>query len=89
MGAGVIPVDKRFKWTVGGSDAGISKLGRHVYLHLPMMKSGNAKIRVAGREDAVLSEGDGVFVSSVNSSDVLSVESIGEAEAEVVVLDSA
>jgi len=87
MAAGIIGVDKRFKWTVGG-DAVKKTSGRNVYIHLPMTKNGNAKIRLDGRENAVLSEGDGAFVSGVNAGDVLSVESIGEAEAEVVVLDS-
>ena len=53
-------------------------------------KGGKSKIRLAGRTDssAVLEEGDAAFVSSVNAGDVLTVESIGEAEAEVIVLDS-
>jgi hypothetical protein len=89
MGAGIIGVDKRFKWTVGGGEDVVrNKQDRKVYVHLPMTKNGNAKIRLAGREDAVLAEGDGAFISGVNVGDVLSVESIGEAEAEVVVLDS-
>jgi len=87
MAAGIIGVDKRFKWTVGG-DAVTKTNGRNVYIHVPMTKNGNAKVRLDGREDAVLGEGDGAFVSNVNAGDVLSVESIGEAEAEVVVLDS-
>lgn len=91
MSAGIIGVDKRFKYTVGASDHGEvvrNKSNRNVYIHLPMTKKGAAKIRLDGRESAVLSEGDGAFVSSVNEGDVLSIESIGEAEAEVVVLDS-
>ncbi|TVY92636.1 putative quercetin 2,3-dioxygenase [Lachnellula willkommii] len=87
MAAGIIGVDKRFKWTVG-ADAVKKTQGRNVYIHLPMTKNGSSKIRLDGREGAVLSEGDGAFVSGVNAGDVLSVESIGEAEAEVVVLDS-
>lgn len=92
MAAGLIGVDKRFKWSVGGEqdgkDAVKSKLNRRVYVHLPMTKNGSMKIRLDGREDAVLNEGDGAFVTGVNAGDVLSVESIGEAEAEVIVLDS-
>lgn len=89
MGAGIIPVDRRFKWTVGAAAGTVSKTeGRNVYIHLPMTKKGSARVRIDGREDAVLSEGDGAFVSGVNAGDVLSVESVGEAEAEVVVLDS-
>lgn len=87
MGAGIIGVDKRFKWTVG-ADAVNKKQNRNVYVHLPMTKNGSAKVRIDGREGVVLSEGDGAFVSGVNAGDVLSVESVGEAEAEVVVLDS-
>lgn len=95
MGAGIIPVDRRFKWRVGGgsgeeggNDVVESKSDRKVYVHLPMTKNGHAKIRLAGREDAVLYEGDGAFVKGVNAGDEISVESIGEAEAEVVILDS-
>jgi hypothetical protein len=89
MAAGIVGVDKRFKWTVGGEgDVVKSKLDRKVYVHLPMTKNGSAKIRLDGREDAVLSEGDGAFIKGVKAGDVLSVESIGEAEAEVVILDS-
>lgn len=87
MAAGIIGVDKRFKWTVG-ADAVRKTGGRNVYVHVPMTKGGNAKIRLDGREGAVLNEGDGAFVSNVNAGDVLSVESIGEAEAEVIILDS-
>lgn len=87
MGAGIIGVDKRFKWTVGGG-ATKSSENRKVYVHLPMTKGGGAKIRINGREGAVLSEGDGAFVEGVKAGDILSIESIGEAEAEVVVLDS-
>jgi len=87
MSAGIIGVDKRFKYTIGG-DAVKKTHNRNVYIHVPMTKNGNAKIRLDGRDVAVLSEGDGAFVSGVNVGDVLSVESIGEAEAEVVVLDS-
>ncbi|KAG9231271.1 RmlC-like cupin domain-containing protein [Amylocarpus encephaloides] len=85
--AGIIPVDKRFKWTVG-ADAVRKESDRKIYIHVPMTKNGASKIRLDGREDAVLSEGDGAFISGLNAGDILSVESIGEAEAEVVVLDS-
>ncbi|KAF7925414.1 uncharacterized protein EAE97_010495 [Botrytis byssoidea] len=87
MAAGIIGVDKRFKWTVGGG-ATKSSENRKVYIHVPMTKGGNAKIRLDGREGAVLSEGDGAFVEGVKAGDILGVESIGEAEAEVIVLDS-
>jgi len=93
MGAGIVGLDKRFRWVVGGEmeNGGSvveSKEGRRVYVHLPMTKNGSAKVRLDGREGAVLGEGDGAFVEGVRAGDVLSVESIGEAEAEVVVLDS-
>jgi quercetin 2,3-dioxygenase len=88
MSAGIIGVDRRFKYVVGGEgDTVRSKSNRKVYFHMPMAKNGHAKIRLDGRESAVLGEGDGAFVSEVNVGDVLSVESIGEAEAEVVILD--
>lgn len=94
MSAGLIGVDRRFKYTVGGAglkgeeDVVASKTNRKVYIHLPMTKKGAAKVRLDGRESAVLGEGDGAFISDVQVGDVLSVESIGEAEAEVIVLDS-
>lgn len=89
MSAGIVGVEKRFKYTVGGEgDVVKSKEGRNVYVHLPMTKNGSAKVRLAGREDLVLEEGDGAYVSRVNAGDVISVESVGEAEAELVVLDS-
>jgi hypothetical protein len=91
--AGIIKPDARFKYAVGGEveegkPAVRSQLERKVYVHVPMTKNGSAKVRLDGREDAVLGEGDGAFVSGVHVGDLLSVESIGEAEAEVVVLDS-
>ncbi|PYH45762.1 pirin family protein [Aspergillus saccharolyticus JOP 1030-1] len=88
MGAGIIEPSKTFQWTVGAGDAVTQKKKRNVYVHLPMTKGGKAKIRLDYRDTAVLGEGDGAFITGVNAGDVLSVESIGEAEAEVVVLDS-
>lgn len=87
MGAGIIAPEKSFEWIAGGK-AGL-ETKRKVYVHLPMTKRGKSKIRIAGREDAELSEGDGAFIENVNSGDKLAVESIGEVEAEVVVLDTA
>ncbi|KAL7898463.1 RmlC-like cupin domain-containing protein [Trichoderma sp. SZMC 28014] len=87
MGAGIIAPEGKFEWTVGGG-AGI-KTQRKVYVHLPMLKGGKAKIRLDGRENAELSEGDGAFIDGVFIGDKLTVESIGEAEAEVIVLDTA
>jgi quercetin 2,3-dioxygenase len=93
MAAGLIKPDSRFKYTVGGQvkdgkPAVRNITDRKVYVHIPMTKNGSAKVRLDGREDAVLGEGDGAFITGVSAGDVLSVESVGEAEAEVVVLDS-
>ncbi|KAL4793725.1 RmlC-like cupin domain-containing protein [Aspergillus venezuelensis] len=88
MGAGIIEPKGRFEWTIGGGDVVSKKRKRNVYVHLPMTKGGKAKIRLDSREDAILEEGDGAFITGVNSGDVLGVESVGEAEAEVIVLDS-
>lgn len=69
-----------------------AKSNRKTYVHLPMTQQGGSKIRLLGGgredEDVVLEEGDGAFVENVNVGDELLVESIGGAEAEVVVLDS-
>ncbi|KFY77704.1 hypothetical protein V499_02986 [Pseudogymnoascus sp. VKM F-103] len=92
MAAGIIGVGKKFEWTVGGeSDAKTvvkSRTDRKVYIHVPMTNEGKSKIRLDGREDSVLAEGDGAFVTGVQAGDVLAFESIGEVEAEVIVLDS-
>lgn len=87
MGAGIIAPEGKFEWTVGGGAA--QKNQRKVFIHLPMLKGGKARIRLDGREDAELSEGDGAFVEGVYIGDRLIVESIGEEEAEVIVLDTA
>ncbi|KAK4145725.1 RmlC-like cupin domain-containing protein [Dichotomopilus funicola] len=87
MGAGLIEPSGKFEWTVGAQATEATK--RKVYVHLPMTKGGKAKIRLDGREDDVLVEGDGAFVEGVNAGDKLIVESVGDAEAEVVVLDTA
>lgn len=92
MAAGIIAPEQRFEWKVGadarfGPDSKQSSK-RKVFVHLPMTKNGAAKIKLDGRDDAVLEEGDGAFVDSVNAGDKLVVESVGSAEAEVVILDS-
>ncbi|KAM7189777.1 RmlC-like cupin domain containing protein [Naviculisporaceae sp. PSN 640] len=87
MGAGIIAPETSFEWKVGAKVTDATK--RKVYVHVPMTKGGKAKVRLDGREDAILAEGDGAFVESVNAGDKLVVESIGEAEAEVIVLDTA
>lgn len=88
MGAGIIEPSATFRWNVGAGEAVNFKKKRNVYIHLPMTKQGQSKIKLDGREDAVLQEGDGAFITMVNAGDMLRVESIGEAEAEVIVLDS-
>lgn len=86
MGASIIAPGAFASWVVGGERKAVeSKSGRKVYLHLPMRRIG-AKIKVDW--ETVLEEGDGAFVENVNAGDELQVESIGEGEAEVVVLDS-
>lgn len=86
--AGIIPEGQTFEYTIGGDDAVQNTKDRKTYIHLPMTKGGKAKIRLAGRTDSELEEGDAAFISNINAGDVLTVESIGSAEAEVVVLDS-
>ena len=96
MGAGLIGAGKTFQWRVGGAGltgdpgAGVVRRteGRRVYVHLAMTQGGKAKVRLDGRDGAVLSEGDGAYLEGVNFGDNVGFESIGEAEAEVVVLDS-
>ncbi|WDK17759.1 pirin domain-containing protein [Colletotrichum graminicola] len=87
MGAGIIEPGKVFEWNVGAKVTEQTK--RKVFVHLPATKGGKAKVKIDGRDDAVLSEGDGAFVDAVNAGDKLNVESVGEAEAEVVILDTA
>jgi hypothetical protein len=88
MGAGIIEPSSTFKWNVGAGETVESKKKRNVYIHLPMTNQGKSKVKIDGREDAVLEEGDGAFVTLVNAGDTLRVESVGEVEAEVIVLDS-
>ncbi len=92
MAAAIIAPGQAFEWVIGAAchgDAATTATKRKVYVHLPMTKAGKAQIRLDGRDDAILSEGDGAFVDVVNKGDKLRVESIGTAEAEVVVLDTA
>jgi redox-sensitive bicupin YhaK (pirin superfamily) len=89
MGASIVSKGAKASWTVGGGGDGAAvreRRGRKVYVHLPMRRVG-AKVRVGGGE-VVLGEGDGAFVGAVEAGDELVVESVGEGEAEVVVLDS-
>jgi quercetin 2,3-dioxygenase len=92
--AGIIGEGKTFEWGVGGSQLGTSPddkavrkdANRHVYVHVTMTGGGKSKVRVNGSEE--LAEGDGCYVENVRTGDLLKVESIGSAAAEVVVLDS-
>ncbi|KAK8125625.1 uncharacterized protein PG998_001384 [Apiospora kogelbergensis] len=85
MGAGIIAPQNKFEWIVGGKATDNPK--RKVFIHIPMTKGGKAKVRLDGREE-VYSEGDGAFVDNLRAGDKLSVESVGDADAEVVVLDT-
>ncbi|OAA61682.1 pirin domain containing protein [Niveomyces insectorum RCEF 264] len=82
-------------WTVGLGAAGAvtQAAARKVFVHLPMTTQnkpaaasstdgGGARIRLNGRHDAVLNEGDGAFVDGVTAGDQLTVESIGGEGAE-------
>ena len=86
MGASVVEKGKSATWFVGGADAVESKQGRKVYLHVPMRKMG-AVVKMNGG-DSLLEEGDGAFVEGVDAGDEFVVESVGDGEAEVVILDS-
>ncbi|KAI0138016.1 RmlC-like cupin [Hypoxylon sp. NC0597] len=86
MGAGLIAPQEKFDWIVGAKATENNK--RKVYIHVPMTKNGKVKIRLDSR-DEIFNEGDGAFVDGVNAGDRLTVENVGEAEAEVVVLDTA
>lgn len=88
MGASIIPPESAFAWKIGGNNAVQSKSNRKTYVHLPMTKNGKAKVRLIGMENVTLEEGDGAFVSNINAGDELVIESVGDEEAEVVVLDS-
>ena len=88
LGASIIPPGSAFSWKIGGDDATRGKSGRKTYVHLPMTRDGKAKVRLTGKDRVTLEEGDGAFVENVNSGDELVVESVGDEEAEVVVLDS-
>ncbi|KAL8913716.1 MAG: hypothetical protein Q9171_001566 [Xanthocarpia ochracea] len=86
MGASIVPPDSSATWTIGGNGAVTSKKDRRIYIHLPMTKRGKTKIRLP--DGMVLAEGDGAFVSGADAGEALEIQSVGVAEAEVVVLDS-
>lgn len=95
MGAAIIAPGRRFGWKIGGEneqqlDSVVrEKSDRKVYVHFPAMTAGGtARVRLLGKEPVVLEEGDGAFVSGVEAGEELMVESVGETDAEVVVLDS-
>ena len=89
FGAGIVPAGGTFLWKVAGGRGVVSHgKDRQVYVYLPMMKGGKAKVRLNGSDDAILEEGDGAFVRGVDEGDELAFESVGEEEAEVVVLDA-
>lgn len=90
--AGILEPKKTFQYQVGGDGEDIvrSQSNRNVYVHLTESEKWEKKsrVRLAGREDIVLGEGDAAFVKNVNVGDVLTVESLGETDAEVVIIDS-
>lgn len=90
--AGIVEPKKVFEYKVGGDgeDVVTNKSGRNVYVHLTESANWDkkSKVKLAGREEIVLSEGDAAFVKNVNVGDVLTVESVGETDAEVVIVDS-
>lgn len=93
FGASIIPPGKDFVWNVGGDDAVSVKRDRKVYVYLPSSQKGQmgkkARIQLnSSTNDWIMEEGDGLFVSEVDAGDELFFESVGNEEAEVVVLDA-
>jgi redox-sensitive bicupin YhaK (pirin superfamily) len=88
MGAAIIEPGKTFEWAVGANDAALAPKDRKIYVHVPMTKSGKAKVKINDHEDSVLEEGDGAMITGLNAGQKLSFESVGEEEVEFVVLDS-
>ena len=86
MGASIIAHNSSATWTIGGHGAVTSKQDRKIYVHIPMTKDGKCKIRMP--DGTILAEGDGAFVTGVDAGDALEIQSVGVAEAEVVILDS-
>ena len=77
------------EWVVGAGHA-TKKQRRNVFVHLPASDEGTSSIRLpqAASSGLVLEEGDGAFVSGVNDGDRLVVESVGDTDAEVFLIDS-
>jgi len=93
MLSGVIAPRKTFTYSIGGTSYGATiartKTDRKVYLHIAMTQGGLAKVKVnTGRQTITMKEGDGLFVEGLSSGDVLNVDSMGAAEAEIIILDS-
>lgn len=90
--AGILEPKKTFEYRVGGDGEDLvrNREGRNVYVHFTESEKWEkrGKVKLAGREDMVLSEGDAAFVKNVKVGDVLTVESTGEVDAEVVIVDS-
>lgn len=92
--AGIVGPGRTFEYRVGGGGEGEgyvrSKEGRRVYVHLTESEKWDKKsrVRLAGRDDVVLEEGGAAFVRGVSVGDVLTVEGVGETDAEVVIVDS-
>ncbi len=90
--AGIVEPTKTLEYRVGGDGEDIvrKKESRNVYVHLTESEkwSKKGRVRLAGRDDVVLEEGDAAFVTKVNVGDVLRVESLGKTDAEVVIVDS-
>lgn len=89
VASGIIDPHRKFSWVIGG-DATKTET-RKVYVHLPMAKNGQAKVKidVNGQGNSELNGGDGDFVEGTVLGDKLNVESIGSVAAEVIVLDGA
>lgn len=85
MSASVIPAGQTFNLKVG-QNAVSKKSNRNVYVHLTTANGGKSKLKV--NNNVTLAEGDAAMITKVNDGDELSFESVGSAEAEVVVLDS-
>lgn len=90
--AGILEPGKTFEYKVGGDGEDIvrHKEGRKVYVHFTESEKWEkkGKVKLAGGEDVILGEGDAAFVRNVKVGDVFSVESTGEVDAEVVIVDS-
>jgi len=91
---GTIPIRVEFLfgarlWDVAGGQGVMTlKENRQVCVYLPMVKGGKAKVRPNGSDDAVSAESDGAFVRSADEGDRLGFESIGEEQAEIIVLNA-